>query len=137
MAKCMTVLAEVLKLLLSAAFVLQNSIPYLSGVCTKTSCVLDAGVSPALVDTIVKKITPHMPASAPAVKPSQVMQQALVHLNLAAAKLLSSFLPASLAHAEEQEEGWRASLLDYYVGIMEAGQVLPSRWVLVSSFIPV
>ncbi|KAL0049524.1 hypothetical protein WJX82_004125 [Trebouxia sp. C0006] len=85
------------------------------------------GVSPALVDTIVKKITPHMPASAPAVKPSQVMQQVLVHLNLAAAKLLSSFLPASLAHAEEQEEGWRASLLDYYVGIMEAGHVLPSR----------
>ncbi|KAL0042692.1 hypothetical protein WJX79_007939 [Trebouxia sp. C0005] len=84
------------------------------------------GVSPALVDTIVKKITPHMPASAPAVKPSQVMQQALVHLNLAAAKLLSSFLPTRLAHAEEQEEGWRARLLDYYVGIMEAGQVLPS-----------
>lgn len=62
------------------------------------------------------------------------MQQALVHLNLAAAKLLSSFLPTRLAHAEEQEEGWRARLLDYYVGIMEAGQVLPSGCVLVSSF---
>jgi len=128
--------AELLKLLLSAASVLQNCIAYLSGICTKTSCVLDAGVSPALVDTIVKKITPHMPASAPAVKPSQVMQQGLVHLNLAAAKLLSSFLPTNLADAEEQEEGWRTRLLDYYVGIMEAGQVLPSRWVLVSSFIP-
>jgi len=93
-------------------------------------------VPPALVDTIVKKITPHMPASAPAVKPSQVMQQGLVHLNLAAAKLLSRFLPTRLADAEEQEEGWRTRLLDYYVGIMEAGQVLPSRWVLVSRFIP-
>ncbi len=129
-------MAEALKLLLSAAFVLQNSIVYLSGVCAKPSSVLNAGVSPALVDTIVKKITPHMPASAPAVKPSQVMQQGLVHLNLAAAKLLSSFLPTSLADAEEQGEGWRARLLDYYVGIMEAGQVLPSRWVLVSSFTP-
>jgi len=131
-----TFVAEVLKPCLTAAFVLQKFTAYLSGVCTKTSCVLNVGVSPALVDTIVKKITPHMPASAPAVKPSQVMQQGLVHLNLAAAKLLSSFLPTSLADAEEQEEGWRARLLDYYVGIMEAGQVLPSRWVLGSSFIP-
>ncbi|KAL0040469.1 hypothetical protein WJX77_008083 [Trebouxia sp. C0004] len=88
------------------------------------------GVPPALADNVVKKIMPHMPASAPAVKPSQVMQQGLVHLNLAAAKLLSRFLPTSLADVEGQEEGWRARLLDYYVGIMEAGQVLPSRQAL-------
>lgn len=132
-------MAEVLKPRLTATFVWQNSTACLSAATAsdpKTSCAIDAGVSPALVDTIVKKITPHMPASAPAVKPSQVMQQGLVHLNLAAAKLLSSFLPTSLADAEEQEEGWRARLLDYYVGIMEAGQVLPSRWVLISSFTP-
>lgn len=67
-----------------------------------------------------------MPVSAPAVKPSQQMQQALVRLNLAAAKLLSRFLPTRL-NTEEEEAGWRVRLLDYYVGIMEEGQVLPSR----------
>ena len=54
------------------------------------------------------------------------MQQALVRLNLAAAKLLSRFLPTRLNTGEE-EAGWKVRLLDYYVGIMEEGQVLPSR----------
>lgn len=67
-----------------------------------------------------------MPVSAPAVKPSAQMQQALVNLNLAAAKLLSRFLPRHSGE-EAEEEGWRDRLLDYYIGIMEAGQVLPSR----------
>ena len=87
---------------------------------------LDAGYKPAIVDAILRKVTPHVPVPAPAVKPSQQMQQALVNLNLAAAKLLSRFLP-SHALAGEEEEGWRARLLDYYTGMMEAGQVLPSR----------
>lgn len=56
------------------------------------------------------------------------MQQALVNLNLAAAKLLSHFLPMQEDAAEEEEEGWQARLLDYYTGIMEAGQLLPSRY---------
>ena len=90
---------------------------------------MHAGVSPALVDAILNKVTPHMPASAPAVKPTQAMQHALVQLNLAAAKLLSRFLPTRLGGAEEEEQGWQVQLLDYYVGIMEAGQVLPSRCV--------
>ena len=68
-----------------------------------------------------------MPVRAPAVKPAQPMQQALVNLNLAAASLLSRFLPVPDAAAEE-EEGWRARLLDYYTGIMEAGLLLPSRY---------
>lgn len=67
-----------------------------------------------------------MPVRAPAVKPSQQMQQALVNLNLAAANLLSRFLPMQNA-AGEEEEAWRARLLDYYTGIMEAGLLLPSR----------
>lgn len=72
-------------------------------------------------------MTPHVPVSAPAVQPSQQMQQALVNLNLVAAKLLSHFLPTREDAAEEEEEGWRGRLLDYYTGIMEAGQLLPSR----------
>ncbi len=89
--------------------------------------VLHVGVASASIDTIVRKVTPHMPASTPAVKPSQQMQAALVQLNLAAAKLLSRFLPTRLGDEEDEEEGWRVRLLDYYVGIMESGQVLPSR----------
>lgn len=69
-----------------------------------------------------------MPVRAPAVKPSQQMHQALVNLNLAAAKLLSRFLPMQAAAAGEEEEGWRARLLDYYTGIMDAGLLLPSRY---------
>lgn len=69
-----------------------------------------------------------MPVSAPAVKPSQQMQQALVNLNLAAAKLLSHFLPTPEDAADDEEEGWRGRLLDYYTGIMEAGQLLPFRY---------
>ena len=75
---------------------------------------------------MLRKVMPHVPVSAPAVKPSQQMQQALVNLNLAAAKLLSHFLSQDNAE-EEEEEGWQAGLLDYYTGIMEAGQLLPSR----------
>lgn len=86
-----------------------------------------AGYKAAYVDTILKKITPHVPVSAPAVKPSHQMQQALVSLNLSAAKLLSRLLPTQVPAEEDEEEGWRARLLDYYTGIMEAGQVLPSR----------
>ena len=76
---------------------------------------------------MLRKVTPHVPVSPPAVKPSQQMQQALVNLNLAAAKLLSHFLPIQDNAVEEGEEGWRSRLLDYYTGIMEAGQLLPSR----------
>ena len=86
-----------------------------------------AGYKSSLVDVILQKVTPHVPVSAPAVKPSHQMQQALVNLNLAAAKLLSRFLPAQASAEGEEEEEWRARLLDYYTGIMKAGQVLPSR----------
>lgn len=79
------------------------------------------------VNAILRKVTPHVPVSAPAVKPSRQMQQALVNLNLAAAKLLSHFLPTQDNAAQEEEEGWRSRLLNYYTGIMEAGQLLPSR----------
>ena len=57
------------------------------------------------------------------------MQQALVQLNLAAAKLLASFLPSSRGPSEQQEEeGWRERLQEYYIGIMQHGRVLPSRY---------
>ena len=87
-----------------------------------------AGHKSSSVDAILRKVTPHVPVPAPAVKPSQQMQQALVNLNLAAAKLLSRLLPMQDAE-DEEEEGWRARLLDYYTGIMQAGQLLPSRLV--------
>lgn len=93
----------------------------------RRKCCVHAGHKSSSVDAILKKVTPHVPVLAPAVKPSQQMQQALVTLNLAAAKLLSHFLPTQDDPAEEEEEGWRARLLDYYTGIMEAGQLLPSR----------
>lgn len=89
-------------------------------------CCIHAGHKSLSVAAILRKVTPHVPVSAPAVKPSQQMQQALVNLNLAAAKLLSHFLSQDNAE-EDEEEGWRARLLDYYTGIMEAGQLLPSR----------
>ena len=69
-----------------------------------------------------------MPAAAPAVKPSQQMQQALVQLNLAAATLLGGFLPLTRgANDQDEEEGWRERLQEYYIGVMEHGKVLPSR----------
>lgn len=89
------------------------------------TCAL-AGHKSSSVDAILRKVTPHVPVPAPAVKPSQQMQQALVNLNLAATKLLSRLLPMQDAE-DEDEEGWRARLLDYYTGIMQAGQLLPSR----------
>ena len=90
---------------------------------------------------VLAKVTPHLPASAPVVKPPANLQTALVQLNLAAAKLLASFLPVrqgsqqeeeqwGVSHhsqEEEEEQGWRGRLLDYYIGVMEKGQVLPSR----------
>ena len=90
-------------------------------------CCIHAGHKSSSVDTILRKVTPHVPVSAPAVKPSQQMQQALINLNLTAAKLLSHFLSTQSDAAEEEEEGWRGQLLDYYTGIMQAGQLLPSR----------
>lgn len=95
-----------------------------------------AGYNSSLVDAILKKVTPHVPVSAPAVKPSQQVQQALVNLNLAAAKLLSRFLPTQASAEGEEEEEWRGRLLDYYTKIMEAGQVLPSRSVRLKAHKP-
>ena len=92
------------------------------------SYALCAGVSQTLVQQILAKVTPHLPVTAPAVKPAAAMQAALVNLNLAAAKLLARFLPAGHAEQESEEErGWRQRLLEYYIGVMESGQVLPSQ----------
>ena len=91
-------------------------------------CDHHAGVPSTMTATILKKVTPHVPVAAPAVRPSQQMQQALVQLNLAAAKLLASFLPTSSGTADQSDgQGWRERLQDYYIGVMEHGRVLPSR----------
>ena len=91
-------------------------------------CDHHAGVPSTVTATILEKVTPHVPVAAPAVRPSQQMQQALVQLNLAAAKLLASFLPTSRGMPDQDGgEGWRDRLQDYYIGVMEHGRVLPSR----------
>ena len=90
---------------------------------------MHTGVPASLNVNILKKVTPHVPVAAPAVKPSQQMQQVLVQLNLAAAELLASFLPTSRGPTDQQdEEGWRERLQEYYIGIMQHGRVLPSRY---------
>lgn len=91
--------------------------------------MLVAGVPSSVSASILKKVTPHVPVAAPAVKPAQQMQQALVQLNLAAAKLLATFLPSSSSTPDQRvDEGWRERLQEYYIGIMEHGRVLPSRY---------
>lgn len=79
-----------------------------------------------MVQAVLHKVGPHLPASAPAVKPPAAMQAALVQLNLAAAKLGARVLPLRQAADQDGEQGWRGRMLDYYIGIMAAGQVLPS-----------
>ncbi len=50
---------------------------------------------------LLRACAPHVPASAPAVRPPPALQAALLALNMAAAALLARFLPAAAAGSHQ------------------------------------
>lgn len=81
-----------------------------------------------LIDLVAKKVAPHFPAVAPAVKPSAPVQELLIHYNLLCAHLMAKLsaaeqlaAPAAPVQTErgqgtKQRRPWRETLVQYYIG---------------------
>ena len=82
----------------------------------------DPAVRTSLSATLLAKVSPHFPATAPGGHLQSATAEALVSLNIAAAQLLCRFLPFS----GQAEAGWAGRLLDWFAAVMHEGAALPA-----------
>lgn len=90
----------------------------------------------SVAETLSTKLPLFFPLGVPAVKPSREVAEALVGMNLEAARLLAACVPSlpQLAQPHSAKAfAWLHKLAGFYLGVIEGGTVLPAQGSLAES----